>query len=113
VKNPSDKVLKSVPNDTTSKDDSGSSEPSGCSIEPVLPSEKGDAEEKLYCISLASLWDVYHCILHFFLFFVLILSCINVLFEKAIGLVDPSPHSSLNMTLLLLRTLKYTCILII
>ncbi|KAK1642731.1 hypothetical protein QYE76_060536 [Lolium multiflorum] len=49
VKNPSDKVLKSVPNEelvkttaTTSKDDSGSSEPSGCSIEPVLPSEKGE-----------------------------------------------------------------------
>ncbi|KAM0881457.1 hypothetical protein ACQ4PT_032934 [Festuca glaucescens] len=49
VKNPSDKVLKSVPNEelvkttaTTSKDDSGSSEPSGFSIEPVLPSEKGE-----------------------------------------------------------------------
>ncbi|CAM0877571.1 unnamed protein product [Alopecurus aequalis] len=51
VKNSSDKVLKSVPNEesvkitaTTSKDNSGSSEASGSNIEHVLPSEKANSD---------------------------------------------------------------------
>ncbi|CAM0877570.1 unnamed protein product [Alopecurus aequalis] len=56
VKNSSDKVLKSVPNEdsvkttaTTSKDNSGSSEASGSNIEHVLPSEKDPEDVNMTC----------------------------------------------------------------